>query len=100
MEKRELKKLLRNHRKELEKFGVKRIGIFGSFARNEATDKSDIDLVVEFEKDRGGMKDFVELIDFLEKLLGKSVDLLTPGGIEAIRIKYIRERIKREIEYV
>jgi len=100
MEKKELKKLLRNHRKELEKFGVKRIGIFGSFARNEATDKSDIDLVVEFEKDRGGMKDFVELIDFLEKLLGKSVDLLTPGGIEAIRIKYIRERIKREIEYV
>jgi len=100
MKKREVIKLLRDNMDEIKKFGVKRIGIFGSVTRNEADEESDVDLVVEFERERGGMKDFVGLIDFLENLFGKEVDVLTPEGIESIRIKSVRERIKKELEYV
>ncbi|RKX38471.1 MAG: nucleotidyltransferase [Thermotogae bacterium] len=100
MKKREVIKLLRDNMDEIKKFGVKRIGIFGSVTRNEAGEESDVDLVVEFERERGGMKDFVGLIDFLENLFGKEVDVLTPEGIESIRIKSVRERIKKELEYV
>jgi len=85
---------------KIKSFGVKRIAIFGSLARDELREDSDIDFVVEFEEDRGDMKDFTGLIDFLETLLGRSVDILTPYGIESIRIKHIRETIKREMEYV
>ncbi len=93
-------RMLREHKDELEKFGVKRIGIFGSVARDEANEESDIDFVVEFEEHRGAMEDFIGLIDFLEALFGRKVDVLTPGGIKSIRIKSVRRRIEREVEYV
>jgi len=39
------------------------------------------------------------LVGFLEKLFGRKVDILTPDGIESIRIKHVKEEIKREIKY-
>ena len=53
---------------KIEEFGVKRIGIFGSAARDDLREDSDIDMVVEFEKGRGGFKDFGGLVEFLENL--------------------------------
>jgi len=100
VKKEEVIKILRGNMDKIKKFGVKRIGIFGSVARDEAGEESDIDFVVEFEENRGGMKDFIGLIDFLEGIFGRKVDVLTPGGVESIRIKSIRKRIKRELEYV
>lgn len=97
---------LREHRNDLEKFGVKRIGLFGSFVRGEQKRESDIDLVVEFDPSYFG-KDFKGLFDaymglssFLEKLLGRKVDILTPVSIETIRIKDVAEEIKRSLQYV
>lgn len=46
------------------------------------------------------MKDFIGLIEFLEGLFDRDVDVLTIGGIEGIRIKSVREQIKNEVEYV
>ncbi len=100
MKKEEVIKKLKENMDEIRKFGVKRIGIFGSVARDEADENSDIDFVVEFYENRGGMEDFVGIIDFLESIFGKKVDVLTPGGIENIRIKSIKNKIKRELEYV
>ena len=91
---------VRENMEKIKSFGVKRVGIFGSVSRDEADENSDIDFVVEFEKDRGGMKDFVGVIDYLENLFGKEVDVLTPSGVESIRIKSVKERIKKEILYV
>ena len=85
---------------ELKRFGVKKIGIFGSFARNEAGEESDVDIIVEFEEERGGFKDFAGLVEFLEKLFKREVDILTPVGIETIRIRSVKERIKKEVLYV
>jgi hypothetical protein len=81
-----------------EKYGVKRIGLFGSFAREEQSRKSDVDIVVEFGRPIG-LK-FVELADYLEGLLGRKVDLLTPDGIKGIRIKSVEREIRRSIVYV
>ena len=100
MQKEKILNLLRKNRKIIRQFGVKRIGIFGSVARDEASEKSDIDIVVEFERGKATFRNVARLIDFLQNLFGKEIDLLTPDGIESIRIKHIKEQIKKEIEYV
>ena len=100
MRKEDIIELLKSSREKLEEYGVKRIGIFGSAVRNEIGQESDIDIVVEFEENRGGFRDFGGVIEFLEKLFGREIDILTPLGIDSIRIKPVRERIKGEIEYV
>ncbi|HDN83623.1 MAG TPA: nucleotidyltransferase [Candidatus Altiarchaeales archaeon] len=97
--KEEILRKIRENMGEIKKFGVKRIGIFGSTARNEITEKSDIDFVVEFERGKATFKNVCSLVDFLENLFGKEIDILTPDGIESIRIKHIREEIRRDIEY-
>ena len=81
-----------------DEYGVKKIGFFGSFATGEQSSKSDVDIVVEFGRPIG-LK-FMELADYLEKLLGRKVDLLTPDGIKGIRIKSVASRIRRSIIYV
>ncbi len=79
-------------------FGVKRIGLFGSFAKGIQREDSDVDIVVEFEKPIG-LK-FVELADYIENILGKKVSLLTPEGIKSIRVKKVAEDIEKSIVYV
>ena len=62
--------------KVLKKHNVKRAAIFGSIARGEATEESDIDIVIEFE----GRKSLLDLVDLkleLQELLGKKVDVIT-----------------------
>jgi len=79
-------------------YGVKRIGLFGSFAQDTPGEASDVDLVVEFERPIG-LK-FIALGDYLESLLGRRVDILTPAGIQDIRIDYIAQSIQESIVYV
>ncbi len=95
----EIKTTLTKHKEKLKQnYKVKKIGIFGSYARGEQKEDSDVDLVVEFEKPIG-LK-FIELSDYIEKALGKKVDILTPAGIQSIRIKKVAEDIKKSIVYV
>ena len=79
-------------------FGVKRIGVFGSFAVGSATEESDVDIVVEFERPIG--LGFVRLSEYLESLIGRKADVLTPAGISGIRNKAIAQRIEGSIIYV
>ncbi|MCX9083762.1 MAG: nucleotidyltransferase family protein [Candidatus Methanoperedens sp.] len=79
-------------------FGVKRIGIFGSYSKEAQKEDSDVDLIVEFERPIG-LK-FFELSEYIENLLGKKVDILTPAGINSIRVKEVAENIKKSIVYV
>jgi predicted nucleotidyltransferase len=64
-----------------EEFGVKSLALFGSVARDEATEASDIDLLVEFDRPVG-LFHLVRTQQFLEGLLGRSVDLVTEGGLK------------------
>jgi predicted nucleotidyltransferase len=64
---------------------VKRIGLFGSYAKDVPTETSDVDIVVGFDRPIGFRS--AEFTEYLESLLGKSVDLPTPAGIQGIRIE-------------
>lgn len=79
-------------------FGVHRIGIFGSYSVGNPDENSDIDIIVEFEKPIGFR--FVEFAEYMEQLLDKKTDILTPAGIDAIRNKQIANEIERTIVYV
>lgn len=72
-------------------YGVRRIGLFGSFARSQPSETSDVDLVVELDRPLGLR--FVELAEHLEALLGRKVDLLTPAGLASIRSQAISRSI-------
>ena len=61
-------------------YGVKKIGLFGSYAKGVQREDSDVDLLIEFERPIG-LK-FVALANHLEELLGKNTDILTPVGIK------------------
>ena len=81
-----------------ETYGVKKIGLFGSYAKGTYTEASDIDIIVEFETPLGFR--FMEFADYLEELLGKRVDVLTVGGLQGIRIPHVAESIMESIVYV
>lgn len=66
-----------------EKFKVKSIGIFGSYARGEQTKTSDIDMLVEFDAPVGFFK-FIELENYLSDKLGVKVDLVTPDALKPL----------------
>lgn len=71
-------KILKEHENDIKRrFGVKRIGIFGSHARGEEKATSDVDVLVEFEVP--SFDNFMELAFFLEDLFGREVDLVTTG---------------------
>jgi predicted nucleotidyltransferase len=89
--------LQKNH-DALIKFKVKRIGLFGSYAAGRQTQKSDIDFVVEFSEPT--FDNFMGLVTFLEELFKRKVDVLTPEGVESIRIKSVAEDIQRNTVYV
>jgi predicted nucleotidyltransferase len=79
-------------------FKIDKIGVFGSVAKQTDTENSDIDIIVEF-KEPIGFK-FIELVGYLETILDSKVDVLTPDGINNIRIKKVADDIKRNIIYV
>jgi predicted nucleotidyltransferase len=87
---------LRKHQKTLEGYGVRRCGLFGSFRRGEATENSDIDLLVEFEPDLKTFRNFMDLCFFLEDLFGRKVDVLTPQSLSPI----FGHKILKEVEDV
>ncbi len=64
-------------------FKVKSIGLFGSYAREEQTETSDIDMLVDFEAPVGFIK-FIELENYLSDKLGVKVDLVTPDALKPI----------------
>ena len=74
-------------------FGVKRIGIFGSFARNEQTRKSDVDVLVDFAPGNATLHNFVSLCDYLEALFRRKVDLLTEPSISNLLRPYIEQDV-------
>ncbi|MBW6483975.1 MAG: nucleotidyltransferase family protein [Vicingaceae bacterium] len=91
-----LLQLLQEHRSEILVFGVERIGLFGSFVRNQAHEKSDIDFVVEFKQGQKNYDNFIGLAYYLEDLLGRKIELLTPKSMSP----YIGPEIMKEVEYV
>ena len=89
-----IKQTLVENRETLRKYGVKRIGLFGSYARGTATPASDIDFLVDLK--RLTFRDYMGLALFLEDLFKKDVDLVTATSIKP----RLKPYIEKEIEYV
>ena len=82
--------------KHLAFFGVKNIGLFGSFVRGDQTPLSDIDILVEFMPEKHTFDNFMEVAFLLEELLGRKVELITPEALSP----YIGPHILKEVERV
>lgn len=78
----------------VDKFHVNRIGYFGSYVNGEQTDKSDLDLLVEFSQPVGW--EFFTLEKFLEQALGLPVDLVTKNALK----ERIKETILNQVIYI
>ena len=94
--KRDIIKTIQNNLDNIKSFGVRKIGLFGSFVRDEQNPESDIDLLVEFEKDKKTFDNFMHLSFLLEDKLECHVELVT---IESLN-PYIGPHILKEVEYV
>lgn len=81
----------------IKKYGVKKLGLFGSFVRNKQRKKSDIDLTVEFEKGKKTFDNYMELKFFLEKLFKRKVDLVIVSAIKPELKQYILGSVKYAI---
>lgn len=91
----EIKLNLNNNKNQLfSKYPIRTLAIFGSYARNEQSEKSDVDLIVEF-KDKIGIE-FIDLADEIENILDSKVDLISRNGIKE---KYY-QAIKSDLIYV
>lgn len=88
--------LLQQNKTQITVLGVRRIGLFGSFARGEPIPDSDVDLLVEFEPNRKTFDNFMRLSFLLEELFQRPVELVTP---EALSV-HIGPRIMEQVEYV
>ncbi len=86
--------ILAAHRHEFQQqFGVKSLALFGSVARDDATEQSDVDILVEFDRPIGLFGLFT-LQDRLEHLLGCAVDLGTPASLKPrLRAQVLSERV-------
>ena len=96
MVKQEIIKIIRNSKPEMEShYGVQRLGLFGSYVKEKQRKKSDIDILVAFNRDID-LFDFLDLREFLESRLGLKVDLVIESALKPA----IGKRILSEVEYV
>jgi predicted nucleotidyltransferase len=93
MSRREIEHIILDY---LKTFELQRVGIFGSFARNEQTINSDIDLLVKF-KNAPSLLQLIKIENELSKKLGFKVDLITEG---AVKNKRIKAQIKQDLKII
>ncbi len=79
-----------------EQYHVKNIGIFGSCIKGEDNNRSDIDLLVQFEKGHKGFFNYMRLKFYLEELFEKDVDLVMKGAVKP----QLKEKIFKDVQYV
>jgi len=87
---------IKKNRSALQSYGVKNIGVFGSFVKEEQDISSDIDILVEFEKGMKTFDNFMGVLFFLEDLFKINVDLVTKEALSP----HIGPSILKEVVYV
>lgn len=87
---------IKSNQNRIKALGVKKLGLFGSFVREEQRHDSDIDLLVEFEQEKKTFKNFMALSFLLEEILNRQIELVTTESLSP----YIRPYIVKEVEYV
>lgn len=89
-------KTIRSNKDELGKFGIHRIGLFGSYIRNEQSRDSDIDILIEFYPDQESFDNFMAICDYIENLFrNKKIEVITRNSLSS----YIGPSILNEVVY-
>lgn len=81
---------LRDHEAELKRLGVQHLYLFGSTARDEARDESDVDLFFDYEKGKLGLFELMDVKEAAARILGRRTDIMTRDSIH----KLLREGIE------
>ena len=96
MGKREIIEIIRSNKSEMEsRYGVQRLGLFGSCVREQQRKKSDVDILVTFSRDID-LFDFLDLREYLESRLHAKVDLVMESALKPA----LGKSILAEVEYV
>ncbi len=88
---------IKTNKPEFSKFGIRTIGLFGSYSREEQSDKSDIDILIDFEPEKENYDNFMAVYDLIERLFkNEKVEIVTKNGLSP----YIGPKILNEVVYV
>lgn len=88
---------IKNNKPEFIKLGIRNIGLFGSYVRDEQSDKSDIDILIDFEPDKENFDNYMAVYDIFERLFkNERIEIVTKNGLS----QYIGPRILNEVLYV
>lgn len=88
--------LIDERKSDINKLGITRVGLFGSFSRGDQNQNSDIDLLIEFDKNKKNFRNYMDFIDLAENLFGREVEVVTPESLSP----YIAPYVKKEVKYV
>ena len=94
--KQDLWEVLAKNSEVIKSYGVNSLGVFGSFMKGAFNDKSDVDLIVDFVPEKKNFDNFMDLSFFLEELLGRKVELLTPQSLS----KFIGTHTLKEVQHI
>ena len=88
---------IKSKKAEIYRFGIRDIGLFGSYARDEQSENSDIDILIDFEPDQENFDNYMAVYDFIERLFkDQRVEIVTKNGLSP----YIGPKILDEVKYV
>jgi len=97
MNKQDIFQTIIDNKEAIKNFGVNEIGLFGSYIRNEQTSKSDIDLLVDYDKEKISLKNYMGFCFLMDELFADTkVEVVTKNGLS----KFIVPYILKEVEYV
>jgi predicted nucleotidyltransferase len=88
---------IRSHKSEFSRYGIQHIGLFGSYARDEQSDTSDIDILIDFNPDQENFNYYMAAYDLFERLFkDEKIEIVTKNGLSP----YIGSKILKEVMYV
>jgi predicted nucleotidyltransferase len=88
---------LKTNKLKLKKFGIRSVGLFGSYIHEEQSSGSDIDLLIDFEPEKENFDNFMAVCDFFEKIFkNEKVEIVTKNGLSP----HIGPKILNEVQYV
>lgn len=95
--KQEIIQTIQDNKEAIKSFGVTEIGLFGSYVRNEQTETSDIDILIDYDIDKISYIKYFNACEFIETLFNENkIDFVTKNGLS----KYIGPHILKEVNYV
>ena len=97
LSKKSIKEEISSNRLLMRQYGISKIGLFGSYSRQEQKKGSDIDILIDFQQDKETFDNFMAVCDLLDHIFkGHKVEVVTTGGLSP----YIGPHILNEVEYV